>query len=123
MDDDTVGLFTSFKELGFLNAVDDFSMGHTSLKCLQTGQFDVVKLDGELVRDIFASQKNQKIIESIMHLSKNLGFDVLAEFVETREQQKELEGIGCTKYQGFLYSAALPLNDFIQKVKKNDATP
>ena len=123
MDDDTVGLFTSFKELGFLNAVDDFSMGHTSLKCLQTGQFDVVKLDGELVRDIFASQKNQKIIESIMHLSKNLGFDVLAEFVETREQQKELDGIGCTKYQGFLYSAALPLNDFIQKVKKNDATP
>ena len=123
MDDDTVGLFAKFKELGFLNAVDDFSMGHTSLKCLQTGQFDVVKLDGELVRDIFASRKSQKIIESIMHLSKNMGFDVLAEFVETREQQKELEGIGCTKYQGFLYSAALPLNDFIQKVKRNNATP
>lgn len=115
MDDETVDLFAYFKELGFLNAVDDFSMGHTSLKCLRTGQFDIVKLDGELVKDILISRRNQNIIESIMHLSKTMGFDVLAEYVETEEQQKELEGIGCIKYQGYLYSAAVPLETFLQK--------
>lgn len=118
MDDGMEELFTYFKELGFLNAVDDFSMGHTSLKCLRTGQFDVVKLDGELVKDILTSRKNQSIIESIIYLSKTMGFDVMAEYVETKEQQKELEEIGCTKYQGYLYSAAVPLDDFLKKIKR-----
>ncbi len=118
MDEEMVELFSYFKELGFLNAVDDFSMGHTSLKCLRTGQFDVVKLDGELVKDILTSRKNQNIIESIIYLSKTMGFDVMAEYVETPKQQKELEGIGCTKYQGYLYSAAVPLDDFLEKVKE-----
>lgn len=118
MDDDMVEMFSYFKQLGFLNAVDDFSMGHTSLKCLRTGQFDVVKLDGELVKDILTSRKNQSIIESIIYLSKTMGFDVMAEYVETKEQQRELEEIGCTKYQGYLYSAAVPLDDFLKKIKE-----
>lgn len=119
MDDETVELFAYFKELGFSNAIDDFSMGHTSLKCLQTGQFDVVKLDGGLVKGISASQRNQNIIESILHLSKSLEFDVLAEYVETREQQKELEEIGCIKYQGYLYSPAVPFEQFLEVAKKS----
>jgi len=114
MDEETVQLFAYFKELGFSNAIDDFSMGHTSLKCLQSGQFDVVKLDGGLVKGMSSTQRNQNIIESILHLSKSLEFDVLAEFVETREQQKELEEIGCVKYQGYLYSPAVPLGKFLQ---------
>lgn len=120
MDDETVELFAYFKELGLCNAIDDFSMGHTSLKCLQTGQFDVVKLDGGLVKGMSASQRNQNIIESILHLSKSLEFDVLAEFVETREQQKELEEIGCIKYQGYLYSPAVPIAEFLEMAKQKE---
>lgn len=119
MDDKTVELFAYFKKLGFANAIDDFSMGHTSLKCLQTGQFDVVKLDGELVKGMEANQYNQNIVESILHLSKSLEFDVLAEYVETREQQKALEEIDCNKYQGYLYSPAVPIDEFLDIAKNN----
>jgi len=119
MDDETVELFTYFKKLGFANAIDDFSMGHTSLKCLQTGQFDVVKLDGELVKGMSANKYNQNIVESILHLSKSMEFDVLAEYVETREQQKALEEIDCNKYQGYLYSPAVPIDEFLTIAKKN----
>lgn len=122
MDDETVELFAYFKKLGFANAIDDFSMGHTSLKCLQSGQFDVVKLDGELVKGIARNQFNQNIIESILHLSKSMDFDVLAEYVETREQQKALEEIDCNKYQGYLYSPAVPIDEFVDIAKNSRGT-
>ena len=120
VDEETVKLFTYFKELGLCNAIDDFSMGHTSLKCLQTGQFDIVKLDGGLVKGVSTSRRDQNIVESILHLSKSLEFDVLAEFVETSEQQKELEEIGCVKYQGYLYSPAVPLEKFLQIAEQKE---
>lgn len=118
MDDETVELFAYFKKLGFSNAIDDFSMGHTSLKCLQTGQFDVVKLDGELVKGMSDNHFNQNIVESILHLSKSMEFDVLAEYVETREQQKVLEEMDCNKYQGYLYSPAVPIEEFLSIAKE-----
>ena len=45
--------------------------------------------------------------------------DVIAEYVETREQQKLLEKLGCTCYQGYLYSKPIPLDEFIQYIRKN----
>lgn len=92
---------------GFLLAIDDFSMGFTSLKYLQESNFDEVKLDGALVRSMTDSLNTRNIISSIVYLSETLGFSVLAEFVETKEQQTLLEQIGCRAYQGYLFSPPL----------------
>lgn len=104
------------KEMGFLFALDDFSMGHTSLKYLLGGQFDIVKLDGSLVRGLLLNQRCKSIIDSIIHLSYSLKFDIIAEYVETDTQQKELEIIGCNNYQGYLYSPAIPSEQYIQLI-------
>lgn len=110
-DEKTHELLKKIHAMGYRLAIDDFAMGSTSLKYLQNNDFDLVKLDGSLVGNI-QNPTNREIIGSIIYLSKSLGFSVLAEFVETREEQKQLEEIGCTLYQGYLYSQAIPKADF-----------
>lgn len=110
--------FERIKEMGYLMAIDDFSMGHTSLKYLQENHFDVVKLDGSLVMGMNDNSRCKDIISSIMYLSKGLGFKVVAEYVETEMQRSELERMGCIIYQGYLYSEAIPLDKFIKRLKE-----
>lgn len=111
-------LFLQIREMGYLLAIDDFSMGHTSLKYLQDNHFDVVKLDGSLVREMSSNQRCRDIIRSIIYLSKSLGFTVLAEFVETPEQMASLDEIGCHYYQGWLFSAALPKKALLEFIRQ-----
>ena len=110
---ETTELINQIKALGFTFALDDFSMGHTSLQYLQYNQFDMVKLDGNLVRSILENERTKEIINSIVYLSQSLGFKVLAEFVETNEQKNALESIGVKLYQGYLYSPAIDKNAFV----------
>lgn len=111
----TADLMNEIREMGFTFALDDFSMGHTSLQYLQYNQFDMVKLDGNLVRSILENERTKEIINSIVYLSKSLGFKVLAEFVETTEQQAALESIGVNLYQGYLYSPAIDKETFLSQ--------
>ena len=105
--EETGKLMKQIKAFGYTFALDDFSMGHTSLQYLQHNQFDLVKLDGNLVRSLLSNDRTKEIINSIVYLSKSLDFKVLAEFVETVEQREALEQIGCLLYQGYLYSPAI----------------
>ncbi|MCR5291034.1 MAG: EAL domain-containing protein [Treponema sp.] len=103
------------KKAGFGLAIDDFSMGHTSLNYLQEHKFDLVKLDGTFSKQLLKNENTKKIIDSIVYLSKTAGFKVLAEYVETDAQKLELEGLGCTQYQGYLCSPALSFSDLFKK--------
>ncbi|MBR5116338.1 MAG: PTS sugar transporter subunit IIC/EAL domain-containing protein [Lachnospiraceae bacterium] len=105
--EETGELIRKIRSFGYTFALDDFSMGHTSLQYLQHNQFDLVKLDGNLVRSLLSNDRTREIISSIVYLSKSLNFKVLAEFVETVEQKEALEQIGCLLYQGYLYSPAI----------------
>ena len=110
---ETGDLIKKLKSFGYTFALDDFSMGHTSLQYLQHNQFDLVKLDGNLISSIISNDRTKGIINSIVYLSKSLDFKVLAEFVETNEQKEALEQIGCVVYQGYLYSPAIDKNSLI----------
>lgn len=109
---------TRIRELGFGLAIDDFSMGSTSIKYLQTNLFQLIKLDGSLSRDVMNNTRSRSIISSITKLSRDFEIRVLAEYVETEEQRKILEDAGCCWYQGYLYSPAVPLGELEQKVQK-----
>ncbi len=116
---DTIEKIKSIKNKGHKFLIDDFGMGHTSLLYLQTNQFDVLKLDGILTRDILENKRNSEIIASIAHLSKSLKFDIIAEYVGTREQRDELAEIGCYAFQGNLYSKPLFLDDLVVWMKEH----
>lgn len=104
------------KELGCDIIMDDFGVGHSSLINLQNNHYDLVKLDGALVRDVLTNKRSQDIIYSIMHMSHNMGFEVLAEYVETSAQKEKLKELGCEIYQGYLFSKALPIEQAIDLI-------
>lgn len=108
------------RKMGYLLAIDDFSMGHTSLKYLMVHHFDIVKMDGALVRGLTSGAKERvtDLVRSIIDLSNQLGFDVVAEYVETQEQRDVLHCLGCDIYQGWYYAKALKKEDFIQLLKE-----
>lgn len=108
---DTRAALLELRDLGFALAIDDFSMGQTSVNYLKDGLFDLIKLDGSLVRGLLTQQNCREIVSSIANLSSSLGMTVLAEYVESAEQREELHRIGCDAYQGYLYSPAVALRD------------
>ena len=63
---------------------------------------------------LLGNVRTKEIINSIVYLSKSLGFKVLAEFVETNEQKEALESIGVNLYQGYLYSPAIDKAAFLK---------
>lgn len=102
--------FHEMKALGLSMAIDDFSMGHTSIDYLKENIFSQLKLDGSLVRGIVDQPRYREIIASIIAMASSLEIDVLAEFVETEAQRDALERIGCDLYQGYYFSGAKPLD-------------
>ena len=116
----TEGIFSRISDMGFLLAIDDFSMGHTTLSYLQSRHFDFLKLDGSLVTGMAKNPRFLDIIGSIMFLSKSLGFKVIAEFVETENQVKQLENMGCVLYQGYLFSPAVPISRLSEAIKAGE---
>ena len=105
--EETLDAFRSMREMGLLLALDDFSMGQTSLHYLKDSVFDIIKLDGSLVRGLMTHSNYREIVSSITSLAASLNLTVLAEFVETEEQREILHSIGCDCYQGYLYSPAI----------------
>ena len=99
------------RDMGYPMEIDDFSMGHTSIKYLQSSEFSTIKLDGSIVRDMLVNPRSMEIIASIVSLSHSLGFHVIAEYVDNEAIRAELEKTGCTQYQGYLFSPAVPLEE------------
>ena len=108
--EELIDRLTRIAKRGYGFAIDDFSMGSTSIKYLQTNVFNLIKLDGSMTRVILKNRRSKDIIASITKLSSDLGIDVLAEYVETEEQRQALEEVGCYLYQGWLYSPAVPID-------------
>ena len=107
----TVSALRTLRGMGFLLAIDDFSMGQTSIHYLKDNLFDAIKLDGSLVRGLFSHENSREIVSSIIGLADTLSLTVLAEFVETERQRDTLHELGCECYQGYLYSPAVFLTE------------
>ena len=108
---ETVNALRQLRNLGLLLAVDDFSMGQTSIHYIKDNLFDIIKLDGSLIRELFTHQNSREIISSIVQLADTLHLSVIAEFVETEAQRDTLHELGCDIYQGYLYSPAVFLSN------------
>lgn len=106
------------RRMGIPFHMDDFGMGHSSMKYLQNNEFEAVKLDGSLVRDMLDNTRSQEIISGIQQMALPLNYELIAEYVETKEQKNVLEGLGCHIYQGALYGMAVPLNELEDFLKE-----
>lgn len=100
--------FRRLMEIGVRLAMDDFGMGYSSLLYLRRFDVGSIKIDGSLTREVLTHEANADIIRSIAALGETRGVSIVAEFVETELQRDALIGLGCTQFQGYLFSRPLP---------------
>jgi len=112
-------LLRGLKEMGVKVALDDFGTGYSSLSYLKKFPIDTLKIDQSFVRDLTSDPNDAAIANAVIVLAHSLKLKVLAEGVETQEQEKYLREHQCDAYQGFLFSAALPSDSFEMLVKKH----
>jgi diguanylate cyclase (GGDEF)-like protein len=88
-------------------ALDDFGTGYASLSHLKQFPVDVVKIDRSFLHDFALDPQNQAIINTVISLGHSLDIGIVAEGIETREQERHLLARGCTYGQGYLYGKAM----------------
>lgn len=95
------------KGLGILLSLDDFGTGYSSLSYLHRFPIDSLKIDRSFVSRMGFGDKNSKIVQAIILLAQTLGIEVIAEGIETVEQQAQLSALRCHYGQGYLFSKPL----------------
>lgn len=116
--DEIFGTLKQIREMGSDISIDDFGMGHSSLKYLYDFFANVVKLDASLVQAVPKGEDRQQIVKAILDLCKRLDVRVVAEGVETKEQLDIMNELGADYYQGWYFSKALPNERLIEYIKK-----
>ncbi len=104
----TIGTLQELKDLGVELSVDDFGTGYSSLSYLKRFPIDYLKVDRAFVRELKNDADDVMLVAGIIRLAHTLGMRVVAEGVESVEQLKRLQGLGCDSAQGFYFSEALP---------------
>ncbi len=107
-----------FQKLGFGVWMDDFGSGYSSLNVLQTIRFDLLKFDMSFMKKLDEGGDGKIILTELMRLATALGVDTLCEGVETREQARFLQEIGCSKLQGYYFTKPLSLPQVLERYKK-----
>ena len=106
------------RRMGVLVAIDDFGTGYSSLSYLKTLSLDKIKIDKSFVQDMLDSEDNAIIVKTIIQLSKSLGMQVIAEGVETLEQERFIIELGCDEGQGYLYSKPASANEISALIRR-----
>jgi len=115
----------SLRRSGALIAIDDFGTGYSSLSYLKSLPLDKIKIDKSFVQDLFDDDDDATIVRAIIQLGKSLGMQVIAEGVETAEQEAYIIAQGCHEGQGYHYSKPLPareLTAFLRQAQRNQVS-
>lgn len=104
--------FALFKELGLSISLDHFGAGYSSLKHLQMLPLSMLKIDRSLIFDLASNLDHQTAVKGIVNLAHTLGYEVVAEGVETSKEVKILNNLNCDHAQGYLFSRPLPVFEF-----------
>ncbi len=102
-----IKVLDAIQSRGIRIAIDDFGTGYSSMSLMKQFPIDTIKIDRSFVRDLPDDSEDQAIAQAIISMGRALGMTVVAEGVETVEQETFLRAHGCDEMQGFLFSRPL----------------
>ncbi|MGB5079533.1 MAG: EAL domain-containing protein [Burkholderiales bacterium] len=114
-------VLTAIKKVGSRIALDDFGVGYSSLAQIKRYPIDTLKVDRSFIRDLENNAEDRAITEAIISMGRTLSLTVVAEGVETREQQSFLADHACDEMQGFYFSKPIGGAEFATFLKEHAA--
>jgi diguanylate cyclase (GGDEF)-like protein len=112
-----IKVLNAIQSRGIRLAIDDFGTGYSSMSLMKQFPIDTIKIDRSFVRDLPRDSEDQAIAQAIISMGKALGMTVIAEGVETAEQQAFLRNHYCDEMQGYLFSKPLPASQLARLLK------
>lgn len=106
--DRSIELLNAFNHAGITVSIDDFGTGYSNLLMLSVLPAKELKIDKSFVTSMLENEKSYKLVETIMSIARTMEMTVVAEGIETQEQQEVLTRLGCDYLQGYLFSRPLP---------------
>lgn len=98
----------TLRDIGIKISLDDFGTGYSSLSYLKGLPIDTLKIDKSFIDTVITDENTRIITESIIYMVKKLGFETIAEGVETEEQYHYLNEIDCDNIQGYFLGKPMP---------------
>lgn len=117
-----IDVLTKIKSMGVRLALDDFGTGYSSLSQIKHLPIDTLKVDRSFIRNLPQDSDDKAIIEAIIAMGKTLSLNVVAEGVETPEQDKFLREKICDEMQGFYFSKPIAPDQFADLLRKHNAS-
>jgi diguanylate cyclase (GGDEF)-like protein/PAS domain S-box-containing protein len=111
--EETISHLSRLRQKGVRVAIDDFGTGYSSLSHLKHLPIDTLKIDKEFVAEVMTDPYDFSIVEAILSLASSLNLDVVAEGIETKEQNQTLSRLGCQIGQGYFFCRPLPIDELI----------
>jgi diguanylate cyclase (GGDEF)-like protein len=116
----TAAVLRELRTLGFRISIDDFGSGYSSLSYLKTFPVDTLKIDRLFLQDL-EHGADSAITASVIAMAHGMNLTVVAEGVENPAQLSVLKGQSCDRFQGFLFSKALPASEMVEFIRKRGA--
>jgi diguanylate cyclase (GGDEF)-like protein/PAS domain S-box-containing protein len=115
-------VLTELSQCNFTIALDDFGTGYSSLAYLHKLPIDRLKIDRSFIKDIPENENSLTITKAIINLAKSMDILVVAEGVESKQQQEFLWLHGCDYCQGYQICKPLPADEFIRFIQSKNAS-
>jgi diguanylate cyclase (GGDEF)-like protein/PAS domain S-box-containing protein len=115
-----MSMIDSFRSLGCRISIDDFGTGYSSMSYLKKLPLDTIKIDKSFIDEVTFNTHDKVVTKAIIALSKNLGYQVIAEGIENKEQEEFLKENGCDIAQGYYFAKPMAEDDLIEFLEEKN---
>ena len=109
-----IPVLNQIRDLGVKISLDDFGTGYSSLSLLKQLPIDELKIDKSFIDNITTSDEDRLMVLNIIDIAQNLGIQVVAEGIESKEQSRMLIELGCNLQQGYYFCKPVKLDQLIE---------
>ncbi|MBD0788276.1 EAL domain-containing protein [Vibrio sp. Y2-5] len=110
----SVEVISSLQKSGIAISIDDFGTGYTSLAMLKDLTVDEIKIDRSYISEVDSDDRSKTIVSAIIAMTNSFGINLVAEGVETENQLKILQEMGCQQAQGYYLGRPMPVQQLIE---------